>query len=124
MLSERDKEDGPKGKDDPEDGQETPKDTFEALGVIEQLCEACVALGYKRPTPIQQKAIPAALQKQDLIGLAETGSGKTAAFALPILQGTTSFFRRHPFPSLLHSSFPSLISPKQTSSSCRYCVDE
>ena len=61
--------------------------SFEDLGVIESLCEACVALGYRSPTPIQEQAIPLALQGRDIIGLAETGSGKTAAFALPILQG-------------------------------------
>lgn len=61
--------------------------TFKDLGVIDPLCEACVALGYKAPTPIQAEAIPLALQGRDLIGLAETGSGKTAAFSLPILQG-------------------------------------
>ncbi|KAI9724321.1 MAG: ribosomal RNA processing protein [Candelaria pacifica] len=60
--------------------------TFRDLGVIESLCEACAALGYKVPTPIQAESIPLALQGRDLIGLAETGSGKTAAFALPILQ--------------------------------------
>lgn len=61
--------------------------TFKDLGVIDPLCEACAALGYKAPTPIQAEAIPLALQGRDLIGLAETGSGKTAAFSLPILQG-------------------------------------
>ena len=64
----------------------TPR-SFESLGIIESLCDACEALGYKVPTPIQEQAIPLALQGRDLIGLAETGSGKTAAFALPILQG-------------------------------------
>jgi ATP-dependent RNA helicase DDX47/RRP3 len=66
---------------------ETVKKTFKDLGVTGSLCEACVALGYKNPTPIQAEAIPLALQGRDLIGLAETGSGKTAAFSLPILQG-------------------------------------
>ncbi|KAI9665590.1 MAG: ribosomal RNA processing protein [Trizodia sp. TS-e1964] len=60
--------------------------SFQDLGIIDSLCEACAALGYKAPTPIQAESIPLALQGRDLIGLAETGSGKTAAFALPILQ--------------------------------------
>ncbi|KAB8068085.1 P-loop containing nucleoside triphosphate hydrolase protein [Aspergillus leporis] len=68
-----------------EETNQTPK-TFQELGLIEQLCEACVSMGYKAPTAIQAEAIPLALQGRDLIGLAETGSGKTAAFALPILQ--------------------------------------
>lgn len=61
--------------------------SFRDLGIIDSLCEACESLGYKSPTAIQAEAIPLALQGRDLIGLAETGSGKTAAFALPILQG-------------------------------------
>lgn len=61
--------------------------TFKDLGLIDQLVEACEQLGYKKPTPIQAQSIPTALQGRDIIGLAETGSGKTAAFVLPILQG-------------------------------------
>jgi len=68
--------------------EDAPK-SFQELGIIDSLCEACTALGYKTPTPIQNEAIPLALQGRDIIGLAETGSGKTAAFALPILQGTS-----------------------------------
>ncbi|KIW66183.1 ATP-dependent rRNA helicase RRP3 [Phialophora macrospora] len=64
----------------------TKPKTFKELGIIESLCEACESLNYKTPTPIQAEAIPLALQGRDLIGLAETGSGKTAAFVLPILQ--------------------------------------
>ncbi|XP_078065040.1 putative ATP-dependent RNA helicase DDX47, partial [Mustelus asterias] len=55
-------------------------------GVTDVLCEACEQLGWKSPTRIQQEALPVALQGRDIIGLAETGSGKTGAFALPILQ--------------------------------------
>ncbi|KAI4166695.1 MAG: hypothetical protein LQ343_007832 [Gyalolechia ehrenbergii] len=65
---------------------ERASDSFHNLGIISPLCDACTALGYKAPTPIQQEAIPLALSGRDLIGLAETGSGKTAAYALPILQ--------------------------------------
>jgi hypothetical protein len=61
--------------------------SFADLGIIESLCEACEKMGYTKPTPIQEQSIPIALTGRDVIGLAETGSGKTAAFALPILQG-------------------------------------
>ncbi|KAJ6783750.1 hypothetical protein PWT90_03390 [Aphanocladium album] len=60
--------------------------TFKELGIVDALCEACEKIGYKSPTAIQAKSIPVALQGRDVIGLAETGSGKTAAFALPMLQ--------------------------------------
>ncbi|XP_075039009.1 putative ATP-dependent RNA helicase DDX47 [Mixophyes fleayi] len=60
--------------------------TFQDLGVTDVLCETCEQLGWKQPTKIQIEAIPVALQGRDIIGLAETGSGKTGAFALPILQ--------------------------------------
>ncbi|KAG8182407.1 hypothetical protein JTE90_018298 [Oedothorax gibbosus] len=60
--------------------------TFKSLGVVDVLCEACEQLKWKSPTAIQKEAIPVALQGRDIIGLAETGSGKTAAFAIPVLQ--------------------------------------
>ncbi|KAK6531692.1 ribosomal RNA processing protein [Orbilia ellipsospora] len=60
--------------------------SFKELGVIDQLCETLDTLKFHKPTPIQQASIPLALTGKDMIGLAETGSGKTAAFALPILQ--------------------------------------
>lgn len=81
------KENSPISIEPSRDTKDTCKKSFEELGIIDQLCKACAAQGYKSPTPIQTEAIPLALQGRDLIGLAETGSGKTAAFALPILQG-------------------------------------
>ncbi|KAL4963573.1 RNA-dependent ATPase RRP3 [Aspergillus stella-maris] len=74
-------------KNDQQNGEEpeTAK-SFKELGIIEQLCDACETMGYKAPTAIQSQAIPSALEGRDIIGLAETGSGKTAAFALPMLQ--------------------------------------
>ncbi|WFD29841.1 RNA helicase [Malassezia sp. CBS 17886] len=65
---------------------EATADSFEELGVIEPICTACEKMGFKRPTPVQVRAIPEALRGQDVIGLAQTGSGKTAAFSIPILQ--------------------------------------
>ncbi|KAJ4350253.1 ribosomal RNA processing protein [Didymosphaeria variabile] len=70
----------------PADVGETSKKTFADLGVREELCEACANLKFTHPTPIQEQSIPLALEGRDVIGLAETGSGKTAAFVLPILQ--------------------------------------
>jgi ATP-dependent RNA helicase DDX47/RRP3 len=64
---------------------ETASVTFSSLGLNPVLCETCTKVGFRNPTPIQEQAIPPALQGRDLIGLAQTGSGKTAAFALPIL---------------------------------------
>ncbi len=59
---------------------------FEQLGIIEPILKALQAEGYTTPTPIQQQAIPVLLEGRDLLGCAQTGTGKTAAFAVPILQ--------------------------------------
>lgn len=67
-------------------GADEAKKTFADLGVREELCDACENLKFTNPTPIQAQAIPLAIEGRDVIGLAETGSGKTAAFVLPILQ--------------------------------------
>ncbi|GLB35441.1 putative DEAD-domain-containing protein [Lyophyllum shimeji] len=69
----------------PEDAS-TSTATFKSLGLIDPLLEALDQVGYKSPTAIQLEALPHALEGRDIIGVAETGSGKTAAFALPILQ--------------------------------------
>jgi ATP-dependent RNA helicase DeaD len=59
---------------------------FAELGLSGPLLEALAHLGYERPTPIQEQAIPALLEGRDVIGQAQTGTGKTAAFGLPMLQ--------------------------------------
>jgi len=63
-----------------------PPMQFSELGLIAPIAQAVAAEGYVAPTPIQAKAIPHVLAGRDLLGLAQTGTGKTAAFALPILQ--------------------------------------
>ena len=59
---------------------------FASLGLSASVLQATQDLGFKEPTPIQAQAIPIALSGKDIIGSAQTGTGKTAAFALPILQ--------------------------------------
>ena len=59
--------------------------TFEELGLSQPLLEALEHLGYKQPTPIQEETIPLLMQGRDVIGQAQTGTGKTAAFGLPML---------------------------------------
>jgi ATP-dependent RNA helicase RhlE len=60
--------------------------TFESLGLIEPILKALQHEDYEKPTPIQAKAIPYILEQRDLLGCAQTGTGKTAAFALPVIQ--------------------------------------
>src|SRR5213079_2903488 len=59
---------------------------FSALGLAPALVTTLAALGYEEPTPIQREAIPPLLAGRDLLGQAATGTGKTAAFALPMLE--------------------------------------
>ena len=72
-----------------DDSDEEPGDealvTFEDLGLADEVLEAIKALNYETPSPIQAKAIPALLQGANLLGTAQTGTGKTAAFSLPLL---------------------------------------
>ena len=60
--------------------------TFENLNLIDPILKALQEEGYSTPTPIQEKSIPILLQGKDLLGCAQTGTGKTAAFSIPILQ--------------------------------------
>src|ERR1700747_1863856 len=60
--------------------------TFADLGLSESTLQALRDVGYESPTPIQEQAIPALLEGRDVIGQAQTGTGKTAAFGLPIME--------------------------------------
>lgn len=60
--------------------------TFKDLGVIDPILKALEAEGYSQPTPIQEQSIPILLEGKDLLGCAQTGTGKTAAFSIPIIQ--------------------------------------
>ena len=60
--------------------------SFESLGLQAELRRAVAEEGYEQPTPIQTRAIPVILEGRDVLGGAQTGTGKTAAFTLPLLQ--------------------------------------
>jgi ATP-dependent RNA helicase RhlE len=75
--------------------------SFNALGLMPSLQHTVSALGYKEPTPIQKKAIPVILEGKDVMGGAQTGTGKTAAFALPVLQILEKQNRRERAPRVL-----------------------
>jgi ATP-dependent RNA helicase RhlE len=60
--------------------------TFSSLNLIAPILDALIQEGYEKPTPIQEQSIPAALEGKDVLGTAQTGTGKTAAFSIPILQ--------------------------------------
>ncbi len=64
----------------------SPVETFSELGLSPQILQALTDVGYETPSPIQAQCIPILLQGKDLLGMAQTGTGKTAAFALPALQ--------------------------------------
>ena len=68
----------------------TPSDGFETLGLAEPVLAAVREVGYETPSPIQRAAIPPLLEGRDLLGQAQTGTGKTAAFALPLLSRPAS----------------------------------
>ncbi len=74
---------------------------FTSLGLEAKLVETLQALGYEEPTPIQREAIPPLLEGKDVVGQAATGTGKTAAFALPLLQRLAALGKDRPKPSVL-----------------------
>jgi ATP-dependent RNA helicase RhlE len=65
--------------------------TFGGLGIAPKLLDAILRLGYKTPTSIQHKAIPPAIEGSDIIGIAQTGTGKTLAFGIPLIQQILKF---------------------------------
>ena len=68
--------------------------SFQSLGLSKAILRAVSAAGYDNPTPIQKAAIPALLKKRDIVGIAQTGTGKTAAFVLPLLDRISNSFER------------------------------
>jgi ATP-dependent RNA helicase RhlE len=68
-----------------------PVVTFQSLGLSDALLRDLASAGYKDPTPIQAKAIPAGLQGHDVLGCAQTGTGKTAAFVIPMIERLAQF---------------------------------
>lgn len=71
--------------------------TFADLGLKAPILEALNDLGYEKPSPIQAECIPHLLNGRDVLGMAQTGSGKTAAFSLPLLQNLDPERKHHRF---------------------------
>ena len=82
---------------------ETRTNGFADLKLIEPLLRAIKDQGYETPTPIQIKAIPPVLAGRDLLAAAQTGSGKTAGFALPLLQLLHGRHKDKPRPGRVHA---------------------
>jgi ATP-dependent RNA helicase RhlE len=74
---------------------------FSALGLGPNITKALLEQGYTEPTPIQSKAVPLILSGRDVIGVAQTGTGKTAAFVLPLLQRLSTEPRRQGLRALI-----------------------
>ncbi|WP_240471052.1 DEAD/DEAH box helicase [Schaalia suimastitidis] len=72
-------------EDDDSDAGEDDVVTFGSLGLPQDVLDAITAMGFVTPTPIQAESIPALLEKRDVVGIAQTGTGKTAAFGLPLI---------------------------------------
>jgi ATP-dependent helicase YprA (DUF1998 family) len=88
-----------------------PLTTFSEPGLAQPILEALASEGYTEPTPIQAQAIPVILGGRDLLGIAQTGTGKTAAFALPILDRLAASTR----PRVQRSCRALVLSPRGNS---------
>lgn len=84
---------------------------FADLGLAPEVMEAVVHEGFEQPTPIQERAIPVVLSGRDMIGQAQTGTGKTAAFALPILSRLVSGHKRTKYDSRERAIFALVLEP-------------
>jgi ATP-dependent RNA helicase RhlE len=85
-MPDKPKPAGTRGAPEPKKRPVEVRAGFAALGLIPPLLKACEDAGWITPTPVQQQAIPEVLAGHDLFGVAQTGTGKTAAYALPVLQ--------------------------------------
>jgi superfamily II DNA/RNA helicase len=81
--------------------EESPRPTFADLGLSESVLRAIAEMGYRHPTPIQEQAIPVVLMGRDVLGTAQTGTGKTASFTLPMLDILTGSRARARMPRSL-----------------------
>jgi ATP-dependent RNA helicase DeaD len=87
-------EPAPERRDDETQPVSGPTDRFGSLGISDPIVKAIESLGFEEPTPIQLQAVPAALQGRDVIGQAQTGTGKTAAFGIPLVERVDPTDRR------------------------------
>ena len=91
---------------------EPPRVTFAELGLSDSVLRAIAEMGYRHPTPIQEQAIPTVLMGRDVLGTAQTGTGKTAGFTLPMLDILTGSRARARLPrSQIHEPTPELARP-------------
>lgn len=96
---------------EPEAAAEPAGVRFADLGLAPEVMEAVVHEGFEQPTPIQERAIPVVLSGRDMIGQAQTGTGKTAAFALPILSRLVSGHKRTKYDSRERAIFALVLEP-------------
>src|SRR5262249_25254820 len=82
-------DDGRPAADDVKPALESPDRGFASLGIDERVASALAALGYEEPTPVQRASIPPLIAGRDVLAQAATGTGKTAAFSLPLLHHVT-----------------------------------
>lgn len=88
-----------------------PLRSWKETNLPKEVYDVILKVGYKEPTPIQRQAIPIGLQNRDIIGVAETGSGKTAAFLIPLLVWITSVSKKLPAEEFETGPFAVILAP-------------